>query len=140
VSHRPKPDEWHPEASYHFVNDVPAAIAKAKDLAGSRIVAVAAGNVGGQALALDLVDEVAIDVVPVVCGSGQRYFGGVDRQHLLEHPRRGHPRRPRAAPALPGSPLRGSAEASVRFRDPNRSICGDLAKRDSSPVAVQIDG
>ena len=86
MSHRPQPDEWHPEASYHFVNDVPAAIAKAKDLAGSRIVAVAGGNVGGQALALDLVDEVAIDVVPVVCGSGKRYVGGVDRQHLLEDP------------------------------------------------------
>jgi hypothetical protein len=33
VSHRPKPDGWHPEASYHFVDDVAAAIAKAKDLA-----------------------------------------------------------------------------------------------------------
>ena len=27
VSHRPKPDGWHPEASYHFVDDVAAAIA-----------------------------------------------------------------------------------------------------------------
>ena len=25
VSHRPKPDGWHPEASYHFVDDVAAA-------------------------------------------------------------------------------------------------------------------
>jgi dihydrofolate reductase len=48
VSHRPKPDEWLPEASYHFVNDVPAAIAKAKDLAGSRIVAVAAATSVGR--------------------------------------------------------------------------------------------
>ena len=32
VSHRPKPDGWHPEASYHFVDDVTAAIAKAQDL------------------------------------------------------------------------------------------------------------
>lgn len=86
VSHRPKPDGWHPEASYHFVDDVPDAIAKAKELAGERTVAVAAGNVGGQALALGLVDEVAMDVVPVVFGSGKRYFGEVAGQHLLEDP------------------------------------------------------
>lgn len=86
VSHRPKPDGWHPEASYHFVDDVAAAVAKAKELAGERTVAVAAGDVGGQALALGLVDEVAMDVAPVVFGSGKRYFGPVDDQHLLEDP------------------------------------------------------
>jgi dihydrofolate reductase len=86
VSHRPKPEGWHPEASYHFVDDVTAAIARAKELAGERTVAVAAGDVGGQALALGLVDEVAMDVVPVVFGSGKRYFGPVDGQHLLEDP------------------------------------------------------
>jgi dihydrofolate reductase len=86
VSHRPKPEGWHPEASYDFVDDVTAAIARAKELAGERTVAVAAGDVGGQALALGLVDEVAMDVVPVVFGSGKRYFGPVDGQHLLEDP------------------------------------------------------
>jgi len=86
VSHRPKPDGWHPEASYHFVDDVASAVAKAKELAGERTIAVAAGDVGGQALALGLVDEVAMDVVPVVFGSGKRYFGPVDGQHLLEDP------------------------------------------------------
>ncbi|MFF4257805.1 dihydrofolate reductase family protein [Streptomyces sp. NPDC001663] len=86
VSHRPRPDRWHPEASYHFVDDVAQAIAKAKQLAGERTVAVAAGDVGGQAFALGLVDEVAMDVVPVVFGSGKRYFGSVDGRHLLEDP------------------------------------------------------
>lgn len=86
VTHRPKPDGWHPEASYVFTDDVTEAIAKAKDLAGERNVAVAAGDVGGQALALGLVDEVAMDVVPVVFGSGKRYFGPVDNRHLLEDP------------------------------------------------------
>jgi dihydrofolate reductase len=86
VSHRPKPDRWHPEASYHFVDDVAAAVATARELAGDRTVAVAAGNVGGQAFALGLVDEVAMDVVPVVFGSGKRYFGPVDGRHLLEDP------------------------------------------------------
>jgi len=86
VSHRPKPAGWHPEASYHFLDDVTAAIAKAKELAGERVVAVNAGDVGGQILAAGLVDDVAIDVVPVVFGSGRRYFGGVDGKHLLADP------------------------------------------------------
>ena len=55
-------------------------------MAGERTAAVAAGDVGGQALALGLVDDVAIDVVPVVFGSGRRYLGPVDGQHLLEDP------------------------------------------------------
>jgi dihydrofolate reductase len=86
VSHRGKPEGWHPEASYHFVDDVTAAIEKAQELAGERTVAVNAGEVGGQILAAGLVDEVAMDVVPVVFGSGKRYFGSIDRQHLLEDP------------------------------------------------------
>lgn len=86
VSHRPKPAGWHPEASYQFVDDVVSAVATARELAGERTVAVAAGDVGGQALALGLVDEVAMDVVPVVFGTGKRYFGSVDGQHLLEDP------------------------------------------------------
>jgi dihydrofolate reductase len=86
VSHRPKPDDWHPEADVPFFDDVAAAVEEAKARAGDRVVAVCAGNVGGQALALGLVDEVAMDVVPVVFGTGKRYFGPVDSQHLLEDP------------------------------------------------------
>ncbi|MCC3765025.1 dihydrofolate reductase family protein [Glycomyces sp. TRM65418] len=86
VSHRPKPEGWHPEASYHFVGDVAAAIDKAQALAGDRVVAVSAGEVGGQILAAGLVDEVAMDVVPVVFGSGKRYFGGIEGRRLLDDP------------------------------------------------------
>jgi dihydrofolate reductase len=86
VSHRPKPEGWHPEASYHFAGTVTDAIAKAQELAGERAIAVNAGDVGGQILAAGLVDEVAMDVVPVVFGSGKRYFGDVDGQVLLEDP------------------------------------------------------
>ncbi|HEX5918202.1 MAG TPA: dihydrofolate reductase, partial [Nocardioides sp.] len=49
-------------------------------------VSVAAGDMGGQAFALGLVDEVAMDVVPVVLGTGKRFFGSVDTQHLLDDP------------------------------------------------------
>jgi dihydrofolate reductase len=86
VSHRPKPAGWHPEASYHFVDDVTAAVATAQQLAGERIVSVNAGDVGGQLLAAGLVDEVSMDLAPVVFGSGKRYFGRIAGQHLLEDP------------------------------------------------------
>ena len=86
VTHRPQPEGWDPEAPFHFVDGVEAAVAKAQELAGDRMVEVAAGDVGGQVLAAGLVDEVRMDVVPVVFGSGKRYFGSVDAQHLLEDP------------------------------------------------------
>lgn len=86
VSHRPRPEGRHPEASYHFVDDVTAAVAKARELAGDRTVSVNAGDVDSPILAAGLVDEVAMDVVPVVFGSGRRYFGSVEGQYLLEDP------------------------------------------------------
>lgn len=86
VTHRPEPEGWDPEAPFHFVDGVEAAVAKAQELAGDRLVEVAAGDVGGQVLAAGLIDEVRMDVVPVVFGSGKRYFGSVDAQHLLEDP------------------------------------------------------
>jgi dihydrofolate reductase len=86
VTHRPAPEGWSPEGSFHFVDGIEGAMAKAQVLAGDRIVEVAAGDVGGQMLAAGLVDEVRIDVAPVVLGSGKRYFGSVDAQHLLEDP------------------------------------------------------
>jgi dihydrofolate reductase len=86
VSHRAKPDDWHPEASYHFVDDVTKAVALADELADGRSVTVAAGDVGGQALAQGLIDEVAMDVVPVVFGSGKRFFGPVNAIQFLKDP------------------------------------------------------
>ena len=44
------------------------------------------GTSGHRPSSLGLVDEVAMDVVPVVFGSGKRYFGAVAAQHLLEDP------------------------------------------------------
>jgi dihydrofolate reductase len=86
VSHRPKPEGWHPEADVPFFTDVADAVGEARRLAGDGVVALCAGDVGGRALALGLVDVVAMDVVPVVFGRGKPYFGDVDGQHLLEDP------------------------------------------------------
>jgi dihydrofolate reductase len=86
VTHRGRPEGWRPEAPFSFVDGIAAAMARAQELAGDRIVEVAAGDVGGQVLAAGLVDEVRMDVVPVVFGSGKRFFGSVDARHLLEDP------------------------------------------------------
>jgi dihydrofolate reductase len=86
VTHRGRPEGWYPEAPFYFADGIEAAMAKARELAGDRVVEIAAGEVGGQVLAAGLIDEVRMDVVPVVFGSGKRYFGSVHTQHLLEDP------------------------------------------------------
>jgi len=90
VSHRPAPEGWDADAPFHFVDNVSDAVRLAKELAegldGDRTVSVAAGDVGGQIFEAGLVDEVALDVVPVVFGTGKRYFGSLSKQVLLEDP------------------------------------------------------
>jgi dihydrofolate reductase len=86
ISHRPRPEGWHPEADVPFVDDVTAAIEIARTRAGDGVVALSAGEAAGQALAMGLVDVVAMDVVPVVFGSGKRFFGRVEGHRMLEDP------------------------------------------------------
>ncbi|AZG44559.1 dihydrofolate reductase family protein [Gordonia insulae] len=86
VTHRPEPDDWKMKAPFHFADGVDTAVATAQELAGDRVVEVAAGDVGGQVFAAGLVDEVRMDVVPVVLGAGKRFFGSVSAPHLLENP------------------------------------------------------
>jgi dihydrofolate reductase len=73
------PTEWvesHPDAPFHFVTDgVEAAVAKAQEIAGDRLVSVTAGTIARQCLELGLLDEVAVDLVPVVMGKGRPFFG-----------------------------------------------------------------
>jgi hypothetical protein len=105
VTHRGRPEGWYPEAPFYFVDGIEAAMAKAQELAGGRVVEVSAGDVGGQVLAAGLIDEVRMDVVPVVFASGKRYFGSVHAQHLLEDPVRGDSGQPGAPPTLSSAPL-----------------------------------
>lgn len=86
VTHRPAPEGWDPAAPFHFVDSIAAAGELAQELAGDRIVEVSAGDVGGQVFAAGLVDEVRMDVAPVVFGAGKRFFGPIDTQQLLEDP------------------------------------------------------
>ena len=85
------PTEWvdeHPHAPFTFITDgVEAAIAHAQQIAGDGVVDVTAGVVAGQCLQLSLLDEVAIDLVPVVMGAGRPYFGELAARDVsLEDP------------------------------------------------------
>lgn len=75
VTHEP-PKNWEyaGTAPFTFVNSVEAAIKAAQEFAGDRIVDVAAGQIGGQALALGLIDQVVVNLVPTVFGSGRPFF------------------------------------------------------------------
>ena len=48
---------------------------EAQAIAGDRTVGVAAGTIARQCLELGLLDQVAVDLVPVVMGKGRPYFG-----------------------------------------------------------------
>jgi dihydrofolate reductase len=88
VTHQPPTDWDFPDAPFTFVTDgVRSAVEQAKAFAGDRDVSVTAGNVGGQAFQAGLVDEVIVDLVPVVFGAGVRFFGDyAGSPLLLENP------------------------------------------------------
>ncbi len=89
VTHQPPADwEFAGTAPFTFVDGVEQAIAAAKEFAGDRVVDVAAGQIGGQALRLGLIDQVVVNQVPVVFGSGRPFFatGGLAEPLRLENP------------------------------------------------------
>ena len=89
VTHEPPTDwEYAGTAPFTFVDGVEKAIAAARDFAGDRVVDVAAGQIGGQALKLGLIDQVVVNVVPTVFGSGRPFFatGDLAEPLLLEDP------------------------------------------------------
>lgn len=89
ITHHPLPDEWlarFPDAPFHTADSVENGINLAKKLAGDGLVCVSAGDVAGQAFTAGLIDEVALDVAPVVLGEGKRYFGSHAGTVLLEDP------------------------------------------------------
>jgi dihydrofolate reductase len=89
VTHRPA-DDWiraHPDAPFTFVDGVEAAVAQACEIAGDGIVGVAGPNVAQQALNAGLLDELSVDLVPVLLGDGIRFFANLgDAPVLLDDP------------------------------------------------------
>ncbi len=75
VTHR-IPQEWLKEGSpFTFVTDgVEHAVAEAQRIAGDKSVAVGAPSIAQQCLKAGLIDEIQIDLVPVLLGEGIRLF------------------------------------------------------------------
>ena len=70
------PEEWIYEGSpFTFVTDgVESAVERAKTVAGDKDVGVGGANVAQQAIRAGLVDEVGVDLVPVMLGGGVQFF------------------------------------------------------------------
>jgi dihydrofolate reductase len=88
VTHRPPPGdaaERFPRTT--FTGSVEEAVATAKEIAGAKSVTIASADIIQQALNLGLVDELCVSQVPVLFGTGVRYFGDlVDGHVMLEDP------------------------------------------------------
>jgi dihydrofolate reductase len=84
VTHH-EPTDWaHPDAPFAFeTGGVRRAVERATELAGGKDVAVASADVIQQCLAAGLLDEIAVDLVPVLFGRGVRLFGELVGGHVL---------------------------------------------------------
>ena len=61
--------------SFTFVTDgIEAAIAAARELAGDKVVGLNGGKIASQALDAGLLDEIWVDLVPVLLGGGTPFF------------------------------------------------------------------
>lgn len=79
LTHHPhEPIEMAGGTTFHFVTDgVEAAFARAKDVAGARDISIAGGaSCARQAIAAGLVDEIDLQISPVILGAGERLFDG----------------------------------------------------------------
>jgi dihydrofolate reductase len=81
LTHYPhEPIEMDGGTTFHFVTDgFASALEQAKAAAGDRDVAIAGGaSTIRQALAAGAIDELTLDIIPVLLGEGERLFEGVD--------------------------------------------------------------
>ena len=83
------PEGWDYEGSpFTFVTDgVESAVKKAKAVAGDKNVAVGAASLAQQCLRAGILDEVHVDLVPVLLGGGVRFFDDLGAQIELERTR-----------------------------------------------------
>jgi dihydrofolate reductase len=77
--HEREPLEMEGGTTFHFVTDgIESALDQAKDAAAGKDVALGGGaDVCGQYLAAGLVDEMTLNVAPVLLGGGERLFESV---------------------------------------------------------------
>jgi dihydrofolate reductase len=88
LTHRAPEDRPQADDNFVFVTDgIEAAVAKAKEIAGDKNVAVNGGQMARQALDAGLLDEIGIDLVPVILGAGTPLFADLGHKPMeLEGP------------------------------------------------------
>lgn len=75
LTHNPPPDRPKGSTPFTFATGgIESAVAQAKELAGDRVVAVNGGTIARQCLDAGLLDEIWVDLVPVLLGDGIPYF------------------------------------------------------------------
>jgi dihydrofolate reductase len=73
LTHRP--EEIASDLTVEAVSDLEIALARAEELARDRAVSIFGGDVARQVLALGRLDEIIVEIVPIVLGDGVRLFG-----------------------------------------------------------------
>jgi len=92
LTHREPPEGWPPPrrddapAPFEFAGDLDAALDRAAELAADGEIGVAGADVVRQCLRRGIVDELRVDLVPVLLGQGIRWFGELDHDILLDDP------------------------------------------------------
>lgn len=72
-------------ANFTFTDSVPSAVEAARKIAGDKNVVIASAKIAQQCLDAGLLDAIHVDLVPVLLGSGVRWFENV-RTAALEDP------------------------------------------------------
>jgi dihydrofolate reductase len=75
LTHHPPEDRPLADENFVFVTEgIEAAVSTAKEIAGDRNVAVNGGQMARQALEAGLLDEIGVELVPVILGAGTPLF------------------------------------------------------------------
>ena len=73
LTHRP--EQLAADLDVEVATDIETGLARAQELAGNRDVGIFGGDVARQVLALGRLDEIIVQVVPIVLGGGVPLFG-----------------------------------------------------------------
>ncbi|HEX5618670.1 MAG TPA: deaminase [Solirubrobacteraceae bacterium] len=77
LTHREAPEGWDDKPFTFVTGGIEQAIAVASDLAGHKGVGLNGGTIASQALDAGLLDEVWVDLVPVLLGGGTPFFSAL---------------------------------------------------------------
>ena len=78
LTHREAPEGWDDKPFTFVTGGIERAIDAASALAGGKGVGLNAGTIASQALNAGLLDEVWVDLVPVLLGGGTPFFAGLE--------------------------------------------------------------